>query len=68
MELPLKIKIVGKRRPPVTPQEAFARAQVLQRQLELMHPFAHPRGFIFKAKTRKEYDAWRKAQKNPRLW
>lgn len=64
----LKVRTVGKRRPPATPQEAFARAQVLQRQLELIHPFPRPRGFVFKAKTHAEYEAWRKAQKNPRLW
>jgi hypothetical protein len=68
MEAEQKVRVVGNRRPPATPEEAFARAQVLQRQLELIHPFPRPRGFVFKAKTRAEYEAWRKAQKNPRLW
>ena len=68
MEVNQKVRVVGRRGPPATPEEAFARAQVLQRQLEMMHPFPRPRGFVFKAKTHAEYEAWRKAQKNPRLW
>ena len=68
MDVNQKVKWVGKRHFPATPQEAFARAQILQRQLELMHPFPRPRGFVFKAKTYAEYEAWRKTQKNPRLW
>ena len=68
MDLEQKVRVVGKRRPPATPEESFARALVLQRQLELVHPFPRPRGFVFKAKTHAEYEAWRKAQKNPRLW
>ena len=62
------IKVVGKRRPPATPEEAFRRAQVLQRQLEKIHPFPRPRGFVVKAKTYAELETWRKSQKNPRLW
>jgi hypothetical protein len=65
---PPKIKVVGKRGPPAAPEEAFRRALVLQAQLEMMHPFPRPRGFVFKAKTYADYEAWRKAQTNPRLW
>ncbi len=67
------VKIVGKRRSsedlsPISPGEALARAAVLQRQHDRLNPFPKPRGFVFKARTWKEYEDWRKAQTNPRLW
>ena len=67
------MKIVGKRRnsedpSPISPEEALRRASILQAQAELLNPFPRPRGFVFKAKTREEYERWRKAQSNPRLW
>ncbi|MCB1128971.1 MAG: hypothetical protein KDM81_20905 [Verrucomicrobiae bacterium] len=67
------VKRVGKRRTnddlsPVSPEEALARATVLQRQLELLNPYPRPRGFVFKAKTREDYERWRREQPNPRLW
>ena len=68
-----RVKVVGNRRTsdnpaPMSPEEAFRRASVLQAQAELLNPYPRPRGFVFKAKTREEYERWRKAQKNPRLW
>ena len=68
MDAEQKVRVVGKRLPPATPAEAFARAMILQRELDLIHPFPRPRGFVFKAKTRAEYEAWRAVQRNPRLW
>ncbi len=67
------MKIVGKRRTsenlaPSSPGEALGRAAILQAQTELLNPYPRPRGFVFKAKTREDYERWRKAQKNPRLW
>ena len=67
------VKIVGKRRTsddlaPVSPEEACRRATVLQAQAELLNPYPRPRGFVFKAKTWDDYERWRKAQRNPRLW
>jgi hypothetical protein len=67
------VKIVGKRRTsedltPVSPAEALRRATILQDQAELLNPHPRPRGFVFKAKTRQDYERWRKAQTNPRLW
>jgi hypothetical protein len=67
------MKIVGKRRTSEdltrsSPEEALSRAAILQAQAELLNPFPRPRGFLFKAKTREDYEHWRKAQKNPRLW
>ena len=69
----LPMKIVGKRRlsedlTPTAPEDAFRRATILQAQAELLNPYPRPRGFVFKAKTREEYDRWRKSQSNPRLW
>jgi hypothetical protein len=67
------VKIVGKRRTsddlaPVAPEEALRRAALLQAQADLLNPFSRPRGFVFKAKTREEYERWRRSQGNPRLW
>ena len=67
------MKIVGRRRlrenlKGITPEEALRRASILQAQADLLNPYPRPRGFVAKFKTREEYDAWRKAQMNPRLW
>jgi hypothetical protein len=67
------MRIVGKRRTsedltPSSPEEAWGRAARLQAQAELLNPYPRPRGFVFKAKTREDYERWRQAQKNPRLW
>jgi hypothetical protein len=67
------MKIVGRRRNsealiPTPPAEALARATVLQDQAERLNPYPRPRGFVFKARTWEEYDRWRQAQTNPRLW
>jgi hypothetical protein len=67
------MKIVGKRRlsndpAPLAPEEAVRRATLLQAQADLLNPYPRPRGLVFKAKTREEYERWRKAQSNPRLW
>lgn len=67
------MKTVGTRRTsddltPISPEEALRRATVLQAQADLMNPYPRPRGFVFRAKTREEYEGWRKAQSNPRLW
>ena len=63
-----KVKVVGHRRPPITPEECYRRAQLLELEVNKLNPYPRPRGFIFKARTRAEYEAWRKAQTNPRLW
>lgn len=63
-----KILVVGKRRLPATAEEAFRRAQILQQQADRLNPYPRPRGFVFKAKTREEYERWRRLQSNPRLW
>jgi hypothetical protein len=52
----------------MAPEEALRRATILQAQAELLNPYPRPRGFVFKAKTREDYERWRKAQSNPRLW
>ncbi|MBI5386009.1 MAG: hypothetical protein HZA90_15140 [Verrucomicrobia bacterium] len=67
------MKTVGHRRrsddtAPLPPAEAVRRAGVLQAQMELLNPNPRPRGFVFKARTREEYERWRKTQPNPRLW
>jgi hypothetical protein len=67
------MKVVGVRRRSddasgVRPEEALRRAAVLQTQVERLNPFPRPRGFVFKARTWEEYERWRQAQANPRLW
>ena len=67
------MKVVGNRRTsedltPISPAEALRHAAILQAQADLLNPYPRPRGFVFKAKTREEYERWRKAQSNPRLW
>ncbi len=67
------MKIVGKRRTSealefMLPAEALRRAAALQAQAERLNPFPRARGFVFKARTREDYERWRKAQPNPRLW
>jgi len=68
MELPGKIKVVGRLRVPKTPEECFWRGQRLQRQSDELNPYPRPRGFVFKAKTYHDYERWRRTQDNPRLW
>jgi hypothetical protein len=67
------MKVVGTRRTSedltrISPEEALRRAAILQAQANLLNPYPRPRGFVFKAKTWEEYERWRKAQDNPRLW
>lgn len=63
------MKIVGKinDKPPL-PEECLRKAQQLNEQMNLMNPYPQPRGFIFKARTWKDYENWRKKQSNPRQW
>ncbi len=61
-------KRVGRVKTAETAEEAFWRAHELEKELDLLNPFPRPRGFIYKAKTYAEYEQWRRAQPNPRLW
>jgi len=62
-----KVKMVGQRRRR-SPEECLGQAWELQQFGERFARFPRPRGFVFKARTWSEYEAWRKAQSNPRLW
>jgi hypothetical protein len=63
------MKIVGRRqREPGTPAENYARAAILQRQADLLNPFPKPRGFVHRARTWEDFERWRNAHDNPRLW
>ncbi len=63
-------KVVGNRRRAADsdPDSCHRRAVALMRQADKLSPFPRPRGFVFKAPTWADYEAWRKEQKNPRLW
>ena len=63
-----KIKIVGKRTRPDSPEECVRRAWRLQQQAERLSPYPPARGFVFKARTWQDYEIWRRLQSNPRLW
>ena len=63
-----KIKVVGRRKPPSTPEECFRQAHRLELELNKLNPYPRPRGFVFKARTWEEYALWRRSQTNPRLW
>lgn len=54
--------------PPDDPVECHRRALRLQEHADRLNPYPRPRGFVFRARTWADYEAWRKAQSNPRLW
>ncbi|MFH0909727.1 MAG: hypothetical protein V1929_13290 [bacterium] len=64
------VKTVGRRASDARqgPTDFLRRAEILQRSADQLNPFPKPRGFVFKARTWADYEAWRKAQTNPRLW
>jgi hypothetical protein len=66
----IKEKVVGRRRfqSQVSPIESHRRAMALQVRVDRLNPFCRPRGFVFKAKSWADYEAWKKKQTNPRLW
>jgi hypothetical protein len=63
------MKIVGSRHHlPSSPAQAVRRAERIIAEANRLAPDPKPRGFVVKAKTWHEYDAWKLAQTNPRLW
>ncbi len=67
----MKEKIVGRRRSQSSlrdPAKGYWRAEQLIQEMNILNPYPRPRGFVFKAKTREEYESWRSKQRNPRLW
>ncbi len=69
MDLVNGYKIVGMRRAfSLSGIQAHRRSVQLMRQVSKINPWSRPRGFVFKAKTREDYETWKKNQKNPWLW
>jgi hypothetical protein len=62
-----RIKVVGRRRQ-YSPEENLRRAHALQEFAERFACFARPRGFVFYARAREDYERWRQVHSNPRLW
>jgi hypothetical protein len=63
------MKIVGNRhRAKETPSDYRRRALKLQQHADRLNPWPRPRGWVYRARTWEEYEAWRRAQENPRLW
>jgi len=70
MKRQVQEKIVGRRhlQSPLSPVECHRRALALQARVDCLNPFRKPRGFVFKAKSWADYEAWKQKQTNPRLW
>lgn len=62
------MKVVGKQRGESSPEESLRRAERMIREAILLAPHPRPRGFVFKARTWEEFEAWRRDQANPRIW
>lgn len=68
MSAATNVKVVGKVRVPEGPIESFWRGHALQQQTDKLNPYPRPRGFVVKFKTYEDYERWKSAQANPRLW
>jgi len=70
MKRQVQEKIVGRRhlQSPLSPVECHRRALALQARVDCLTPSRKPRGFVFKAKSWADYEAWKQKQTNPRLW
>lgn len=62
------MKVVGKLQAVTSPAEALRRAERMIREADRLAPHPRRRGFVFKARTWEDYEKWRSAQTNPRLW
>jgi hypothetical protein len=51
-----------------SPEKNLRRAEEIRQFSESRSRFSRPRGFVFKARMREEYERWRGRQSNPRLW
>jgi len=70
MKRQVQEKNVGRRHlpSPSSPIESHRRALALQARVDRLNPFRRTRGFVFKAKSWADYEAWKQKQTNPRLW
>jgi len=69
--IPTKVymKVVGRNNDiPLSPVDAVRKAERLICAANQLAQVDKPRGFVFKAKSYKLYEAWKKNQSNPRLW
>ena len=65
----INVKVVGsRRRNSASPEDCLRRAEALIREVDRLNPYPRPRGFVKKFRTYEDYEQWRRAQKNPRLW
>ena len=62
------MEIVGQRRGPQTPEECLRRGIRLIKEAEALVPPRPRRSFVFKARTWEDYEAWKRAQDDPRYW
>jgi hypothetical protein len=58
------LNVVGSRLPS-SPAECLRAALRLQREFERLSPLKRTRGFVFKARTWKEFEEWRRTHPNP---
>ena len=62
------MKIVGKRIGPRSPEECLRIAENMIQEAELLARTQPRKSFVFKARSREEYEAWKRGQTDPRYW
>jgi hypothetical protein len=62
------MKIVGKRIGPKSPEECLRIAEAMIAEAELLARIPPRKSFVFKARTREDYEAWKRRQTDPRYW
>ena len=61
------IKKVGNRLPKTNPASCLLRAGKIIKEANILAQHPKPQGFVFKSRTWKDYETWKKEQSNPRL-
>lgn len=62
------MKIVGKRVGPRSPAECLRIAEAMISEAELLAGTLPRKSFVYKARTREEYESWKRQQTDPRYW
>jgi len=65
----MTVKVVGTRNASwQSPEQCVLRACRLLAAARQLSPVARGAGFVFRAKTRDEFEAWKRRQPDPRYW
>jgi hypothetical protein len=60
------LKVVGRRKPPQTPEEFHGMGSRLDREIDALRPAPRPRGFVFKARTWEDFARWQASRDSTR--